>query len=382
MTLMLASAVDAAEADVAARLGADIVDLKVARRGAIGALPLETVRAAVAAAAQLSETSATFGDPPYEPSAFRERAEALIDIGVDYLKLAVDGEALAALSSTLSRFAGRTKFVGLMFADRSPDFGFLTELKGLGFKGAMLDTSDKALGGLLAHLDIKRAAEFVDRCHELSLFAALAGSLEAPDVPRLSLIKPDVLGFRGALCQDQDRRKGIDPQAVALIRRLIPPARLPADTSHKIDWRLLARGLVGGREREADVDTVYVHGFQIAADVGAYGHERGRPQRLAFDVEAAVSRSSHGADEMSEVFSYDVILDAIRLVLGRGHANFLETVAENVAEIVLADSRVRSVTVNVRKLDIVEGAVGVTIRRARESIATASRFAGFAVPSE
>ena len=381
MTLMLASALDAAEAEVAARLGADIVDLKDARRGAIGALPLEATRAAVAAVAQTCETSATLGDPPYESGAVGERAEALIDSGVDYLKLAVDAEVLAALSSTLRRFDGRTKWVGMMFADRLPDFGLLAELARLGFKGAMLDTSDKTRGGLLKHLDIKRAGEFVERCHELSLFAALAGSLEAPDVPRLSLIKPDILGFRGALCRDQDRRKALDPQAVALIRRLIPRARLP-DTSHKIDWRLLARGLVGGREREADVDTVYVHGFQISADVGAYGYERGRPQRLSFDVDAAVSRSSHGGDDMSEVFSYDVILDAIRLVLGKGHANFLETVAENVAQIVLADSRVRSVSVNVRKLDIVEGAVGVAIRRARESPATAARFAGSAIASE
>jgi dihydroneopterin aldolase len=382
MTLMLASVTDAGEAEVAARLGADIVDLKDPQRGALGAMSLEVAQAAVAAVADSCETSATAGDPPYDPGPLAERAEALIESGVDYLKLAVDAQALAALSSALLRFVGRTKLVGLMFADRSPDFALLADLAKLGFKGAMLDTSNKTRGGLLSHLDINRAAEFVDRCRQLSLFAGLAGSLEAPDVPRLCLIKPDVLGFRGALCCDQDRRKALDPQSVALIRRLIPRSRVPDDASHKIDWRLLARGLVGGREREADVDTVYVRGFQISADVGAYGYERGRPQRLSFDVEAAVSRSKLGADEMTEVFSYDVILDAIRLVLGRGRANFLETVAENVAQMVLADSRVRSVCVNVRKLDIVEGSVGVKIRRARESVATSARFGGFAVPSE
>jgi dihydroneopterin aldolase len=375
MTLMLASVVDRAEAEIAARLGADIVDLKDARAGALGVLPIETARDAISAVAKASETSATFGDPPYEEGALATRAEALIESGVDYLKIAVDADTLPALASMVERFADRAKWVGLVLADRSPDFTLLKALAPLRFKGAMLDTSDKTRGGLFAHLGVAQAAEFVERCHELHLFAALAGSLEAPDVPRLMLVKPDVLGFRGALCRGHDRRAALDPQAVALIRDLIPRARPHVDTSPKIDWRLLARGLVGGRERDGDVDTVYVRDFQISADVGAYDYEHGRPQRLAFDVEAAVSRPGAYADDLRAIFSYDVIIDAIRLVLGRGRADFLETVAEEVAQIVLQDRRVRSLSVNVRKLDVVAGAVGVKIRRERQPGAADARLA-------
>ena len=53
-----------------------------------------------------------------------------------------------------------------------------------------------------------------------------------------------------------------------------------------------------------------------------------------FNVEASVERTATRADDMRAVFSYDVILDAIRLVTGRGHVNFIETIAEDVAEIV------------------------------------------------
>ena len=75
MTRMLASVADAAEADVVLQLGADVVDLKDARRGALGAVPLDTAREAIAAVARRRETSAALGDPPYdEDSVARGRA--------------------------------------------------------------------------------------------------------------------------------------------------------------------------------------------------------------------------------------------------------------------------------------------------------------------
>jgi (5-formylfuran-3-yl)methyl phosphate synthase len=65
MTRMLASVANAAEAGVVVQLGADIVDLKDARRGALGAVPLDAAREAIVAVARRCETSAALGDPPY-----------------------------------------------------------------------------------------------------------------------------------------------------------------------------------------------------------------------------------------------------------------------------------------------------------------------------
>jgi dihydroneopterin aldolase len=80
---------------------------------------------------------------------------------------------------------------------------------------------------------------------------------------------------------------------------------------------------------------------------------------------------------MRSIFSYDVILDAIRLVVGGGHVDFVETLAEGVAAILLKHARVRSVRVNVRKLDVIKGVVGVEIRRERASSSAHARFPGF-----
>ena len=57
-------------------------------------------------------------------------------------------------------------------------------------------------------------------------------------------------------------------------------------------------------------------------------------------------------------------------MIGRGHVEFIETLAEEVAAIVLRHARVRGVRVKIQKLDVIEGAVGVEIRRERASSMT------------
>ncbi len=367
MTRMLASVVDAAEAEVVVRFGADIVDLKDTSKGSLGAVTLETARAVVALLARRRETSATLGDPPYEEAALLDRARALAALGIDTLKLAVDPPTIGQCGDSLKALARDVALVGMLFADDEPDFALLPQLAALGFKGAMLDTRDKSRGRLLDHLDVPRLDSFCSQCSAAGLAGGLAGSLEAPDVPRLLLVKPDLLGFRGALCRNHDRGGQIDPQAVTLIRELIPRERPEADASPKIDWRLLARGIIGGRESDSEIDRVFVRDFVVAARIGAYDFERNAPQRVLFEVDASVRRAATQADDMRAIFSYDVILDAIRLVVGRGHVEFVETLAEEVAAILLRHARVRSVRVNVRKMDVIEGAVGVEIIRERSS---------------
>jgi dihydroneopterin aldolase len=365
MTRMLASVADAAEAEVALRFAADIIDLKDAGKDALGAVPLETAKAAVALLARRCETSAALGDPPYDRSSLLARARALAAMGVDFLKLAVDRQTIDECGEALKKLARDAALVGMMFADEEPDFALLPELAALGFKGAMVDTRNKRGGRLLAHLDVARLETFCSQCRSANLISGLAGSLEAPDIPRLLLVKPDVLGFRGALCRDHNRSGPIDHHAVTLIRDLIPRERPEAETSPKIDWRLLARGIIGGRDYESEIDRVFVRDFVVSALIGAYDSERRAPQRVLFNVDASVRRHAAHADDMRAIFSYDIILDAIRLVVGRGHVEFVETLAEDVAAIVLQHARVRSVRVNVRKLDVIDGAVGVEILRER-----------------
>jgi (5-formylfuran-3-yl)methyl phosphate synthase len=68
---------------------------------------------------------------------------------------------------------------------------------------------------------------------------------------------------------------------------------------------------------------------------------------------------------MRDVFSYDVIIDGIRVLVARGHFPFIEMLAERIAGFVLAHPRASSVTVRVEKLEVGPDGVGVEITRER-----------------
>ena len=57
--------------------------------------------------------------------------------------------------------------------------------------------------------------------------AGLAGSLRMDDINPLLALKPDYLGFRGALCHELQRVAMIDALAVRRIRSMIPRLNLP-----------------------------------------------------------------------------------------------------------------------------------------------------------
>lgn len=60
-------------------------------------------------------------------------------------------------------------------------------------------------------------------------------------------------------------------------------------------------------------------------------------------------------------------MDAIKMILASGHIELVETIAERLAELVLRHERVQALTVQVEKLDVAPGAVGIRIRRERQA---------------
>ncbi len=83
---LLVSVRDAAEAALARDAGADLIDAKDPDRGALGALPPDTVRA-IAAASGDRLTSAVAGEPQ-DGRAASACLAALAGTGVRYLKIA------------------------------------------------------------------------------------------------------------------------------------------------------------------------------------------------------------------------------------------------------------------------------------------------------
>ena len=366
MTLMLASVRGLEEAGAAVTLGADIVDLKDAARGALGALAPDIVRAAIQTIAGRRPASAVTGDLPMDPAMLAGAAAAMAATGVQYVKVGLFPDARREdCVAALATLARGTKLVGVMFADLEPDENtrraLIATMRACGFAGAMLDTDRKGAGRLLDHTDVAVLHKFVELCGRHDLLCGLAGSLEAPDVPRLLSLAPDILGFRGALCGGHDRARRLDPHAVNLIRELIP-----REDQHPADDAVPALHPLAFA-RDGATDRIFVRDFVIPVSIGAYAHERGKPQNVRFNVEVTAARPTRPAADMRHVLSYDLIMDAIRLVAAREHIALVEALAERIAEVLLAHPRVVSVTVRVEKLELGPGSVGVEITRQRQS---------------
>jgi FolB domain-containing protein len=371
MSLMLASVTGPQEAEIAVRQGADIVDLKDVGAG-FGTVTPEVVRATVAAVARRRPVSAVVGEVAADLERITAIGWGLAEAGPNYLKIGLSPDLRRDdLIRALASLARRTKLIGVMFADNGADNTLIAVMAQSGFAGVMLDTARKTDGRLLDHLDITALALFVDTAHAHGLMAGLAGSLETPDIPRLLPLAPDVLGFRRALCIDHDRNARIDPGAVAAVRSLIPPDSLKrhhgGEAAPKLDYRVLAaRGYsIDPNKEHAATDRIFVRDFDLPVSVGAYLHERARPQKVRFNIEARVYRGDRVAEDMRDVFSYDLITDSIRMVAAQEHIALMETLAERIAALILTYPRVASVTVRVEKLDIGPGGVGVEIVRER-----------------
>jgi dihydroneopterin aldolase len=373
MTRMLASVNSPQEAEIALVGGADIIDLKDPTKGALGAVAPDVIRATVKSVAKRRLVSAVTGDLPMQPQLVTTTVHQIAETQVDYVKLGIfPGGDAAACISQLAEIARRTKLIAVFFADACPDFALLPLLKQSGFAGAMIDTRGKAVGRLLDHLDIARLRGFVEDCHAIGMIAGLAGSLETPDIPRLLVLAPDLLGFRGALCGAGGRTAAIELSRVQAVRGLIPPERPEAGTP-EVDYRLLsARGYAPAGD-DVPVDLVFVDDLVLPVYIGAYAKERDAPQDVRFAVTASVIRTGRTAEDMRDVFSYDLITDGIRMLVGSGHIALVETLAERIAAMVLNHPRVTKVVVRVQKLETGSGIVGVQIERTRSATRTIDR---------
>ena len=122
------------------------------------------------------------------------------------------------------------RLVAVLMADQGPDLALPAVLKEAGFFGVMLDTADKKAGSLRNHLGELQLAEFVRTARRHGLFCGLAGSLGLEDIAVLAAMRPDYLGFRGALCAG-DRAGALDFGRGQGVRRAIDTAAGAARTA-------------------------------------------------------------------------------------------------------------------------------------------------------
>lgn len=113
---------------------------------------------------------------------------------------------------------------------------------------------------------------------------------------------------------------------------------------------------------------VFVRGLMIDAHIGAYAHEQGRPQPIRIDFELDVLEPADPAgDRLEDVVCYNRLTEGIRAILDEGHIRLVETLAERIADLALANPLVLAVSVRVEKPNAIPeaDAAGAEIHRSK-----------------
>jgi dihydroneopterin aldolase len=137
----------------------------------------------------------------------------------------------------------------------------------------------------------------------------------------------------------------------------------PDDGLLSADWVLEPQTRTGARGRY----TVRIRNLILAMSIGVHDHEKVAPQRVSISVELQLDYPAGGFGDAlyRKVVCYETLIGRIKEMAAEGHVILVETFAERVADLALTDRRVRSVAVDVEKLDIFDDcdAVGTTIEK-------------------
>jgi uncharacterized protein (UPF0264 family) len=221
---LLVSVVSAEEARRALAGGADIIDVKDPREGALGAPAPGVLSAVVDAVGDAAPVSVALGDQPGPPNTAALAARGAAACGARFVKVGLRGvrelDDAVALMSAVSDGAGPgVSVIAAAYAEAAalhPPALAPALLPGLvertGIAGALIDTFVKDGRGLYGWLSESALADLIARTRGAGASFAVAGQLRPGELRR---VDADIVGVRSAVCRGGDRSGSLDPLLVA-----------------------------------------------------------------------------------------------------------------------------------------------------------------------
>ena len=114
------------------------------------------------------------------------------------------------------------------------------------------------------------------------------------------------------------------------------------------------------------MDVIYIRDLRIDAVIGVYDWERRVKQTLVFDLEMASDiRRAAETDEIEDTLNYKAVAKRVIQYVSESEYRLVETLAEKVAAMILAEFDVPWLRLQLNKQGAVRGArdVGVVIER-------------------
>ena len=108
--------------------------------------------------------------------------------------------------------------------------------------------------------------------------------------------------------------------------------------------------------------TIFIRNLVVRGSIGALSHERHGVQDIRISVEMTVPTITDHADSLANVVPYHPIVDRIHALLGNGHVELVETLAQQIIAAAFEEPRMLAVTVTVEKPEVIPGAEAAGIR--------------------
>lgn len=117
-------------------------------------------------------------------------------------------------------------------------------------------------------------------------------------------------------------------------------------------------------------DRIDLTGIEVFARHGVFDFEKERAQMFRVDLTLYLDLAPAGnSDDLADTVDYGAIASEVREVVGGESHQLIETVADRVARVALADDRVTRAVVTIHKpdapVDVALSDVSVTIDRSR-----------------
>ncbi|SIQ43993.1 dihydroneopterin aldolase [Aeromonas sp. RU39B] len=110
------------------------------------------------------------------------------------------------------------------------------------------------------------------------------------------------------------------------------------------------------------MDKVFIRGLEVLSTIGVYDWEKEIRQKLVFDLEMGFdNRPAAATDDIALALDYATLSERIIQHATTQVVELVETMAEQVATLVLADARVQWVRVTLTKPGAVSQASGVGV---------------------
>jgi dihydroneopterin aldolase len=114
------------------------------------------------------------------------------------------------------------------------------------------------------------------------------------------------------------------------------------------------------------MDAIVIRDLRVEALIGIHKRERHVVQTLSIDLEIGIPGSAvFSSDKVADTIDYEQVTLRIKALAASGHFRLVETFAERIASLLIADFGAPWVKVSAAKIGILPNAkfVGVSIKR-------------------